>query len=215
MLRCCLAVLTYVALVLGLPAKIQWRTTQEASYEPRWKEEDLDVEAPQVETTSTTSKTSEEAMNIDASVEEEKIATMESETKCNDNSDDKEKEDFFVDSQQNSIKEDSKTLKSRETIATIVKTRQKAMMDRISKARRACATVVGQLKNQADNDRASIYALTEQILKAFKGEALKEEAVKANEESIKASNCEENEDPLDVQMFASKHGRTLQESLRS
>ncbi|KAH9118591.1 hypothetical protein AeMF1_008339, partial [Aphanomyces euteiches] len=42
------------------------------------------------------------------------------------------------------------------------------------------------------------YALTEQILKAFKGEALKEEAVKANEESIKASNCEENEDPLDL-----------------
>ncbi|CAK4079628.1 unnamed protein product, partial [Aphanomyces euteiches] len=116
MLRCCLAVLTYVALVLGLPAKIQWRTTQEASYEPRWKEEDLDVEAPQVETTSTTSKTSDEAMNIDASVEEEKIATMESEAKCNDNSDDKEKEDVFVDSQQNSIKEDSKTLKSRETI---------------------------------------------------------------------------------------------------
>ncbi|KAF0731783.1 hypothetical protein Ae201684_011084 [Aphanomyces euteiches] len=193
MLRCCLAVLTYVALVLGLPAKIQWRTTQEASYEPRWKEEDLDVEAPQVETTSTTSKTSDEAMNIDASVEEEKIATMESEAKCNDNSDDKEKEDVFVDSQQNSIKEDSKTLKSRETIATIVKTRQKAMMDRISKARRACAT----LKNQADNDRASIYALTEQILKAFKEEALKEEVVKANEESIKASNCEENEDPLD------------------
>ncbi|KAH9058533.1 hypothetical protein Ae201684P_005876 [Aphanomyces euteiches] len=168
MLRCCLAVLTYVALVLGLPAKIQWRTTQEASYEPRWKEEDLDVEAPQVETTSTTSKTSDEAMNIDASVEEEKIATMESEAKCNDNSDDKEKEDVFVDSQQNSIKEDSKTLKSRETIATIVKT-----------------------------GLASIYALTEQILKAFKEEALKEEVVKANEESIKASNCEENEDPLD------------------
>ncbi|CAK4307735.1 unnamed protein product, partial [Aphanomyces euteiches] len=52
---------------------------------------------------------------------------------------------------------------------------------------------------------ASIYALTEQILKAFKEEALKEEVVKANEESIKASNCEENEDPLDNPNLKQRH----------
>ncbi|KAH9193557.1 hypothetical protein AeNC1_004456 [Aphanomyces euteiches] len=75
-MRCCVAVLTFVALVLEMTTpKIENESTQQTSFEPRWTQDSEEKEDHDAETASTNTNFSEEATDI--SVEEEDTASIE------------------------------------------------------------------------------------------------------------------------------------------
>ncbi|KAG9412527.1 hypothetical protein AC1031_015438 [Aphanomyces cochlioides] len=183
-MRCCLAVLTFVALVLEMTTpKIQNESTQQTSFEPRWTQDNVE-EDPDAETASTKTNFSEEATDI--SVEEEDTASIEAKIECSDNANTEETK--------NPIQTPTRHYATRVDPMGHPNNMKKTQVDDSKAAIYALTEqilAILQAKEEAVKAKEEAVKAKEEALKA-KEEALKakKEATKAKEEATK--NCQEN-----------------------